>query len=169
MVSIENFKIPVIPTLFHKNCFITDFKEKAQLFNIFFSKQCSLIPDNDCLPADVNYVTDDYLSTVTFSVKGIGKIIQNLDSNKAHGHDNLSIYMLKICGDSICIPLQMIFKQALLTGVFPSEWKKGNIVLIYKNNDKQNTENYQPVSLLPICCKTFSKTFINFFTNKHIS
>ena len=37
--------------------------------------------------------------------------------------------MLKICGDSICVPLEMIFKQAFLTGVFPSEWKKKEILL----------------------------------------
>ena len=77
------------------------------------------------------------LSTVTFSARDIGKIIQNLDSNKAHGHDNLSIRMLKICGNSICLPLEMIFKLALLTGVFPSEWKKGNIVPIHKKRDKK--------------------------------
>ena len=31
----------------------------------------------------------------------VGKIIQNLDSGKARGHDNLSIRMLKLCDDSI--------------------------------------------------------------------
>ena len=75
-----------------------------------------------------NYITDKSLSTVTFSAKDIGKNIQNLDSNKAHGHNN----MLKICGDSICVPLEMIFKQALLAVLFPSEWKKGNVFLIHK-------------------------------------
>ena len=75
--------------------------------------------------------------TVTLSAKDIGKIIQNLDSNKAYGHDNLSICMLNICGDSICVPLEKIFKQALLTGVFPSEWKKGNIVPIHKKDNKR--------------------------------
>ena len=121
MISIKNFlnnkKILIIPPLFYENRFITDFKEKAQLFNIFFSKHCSVIPNNSSLPADVNYITDKRLSTVTFSARDIGKIIQNLDSNKAHGHDNLSIRMLKICGDSVCLPLEMIFKQTLLTGV----------------------------------------------------
>ena len=123
-VLLNNKKILIIPPLFYENRFITDFKETAQLFNIFFSKQCSLIPNNSSLPADVNYITDKRLSAVTFLVREIGKIIQNLDSNKAHGHNNLSIRMLKICADSICVPLEMIFKQALLTGVFSSEWKK---------------------------------------------
>ena len=123
-------KMSIIHPLFYENCFITDFKKKAELFNIFFSKSCSLIPNNSSLPTDVNQITDKHLSTVTFSARDIGKIIQNLDSNKANEHDDLSICMLKICGNSICLPLKMIFKQALLTGVFPSEWKKGNIVPI---------------------------------------
>ena len=79
-----------------------------------------------------NYITDKRLSTVTFSAKDIGKIIQNLDSKKPHGQDNISIRMLKISGDSIYVPLEMIFQQALFTGVLPSEGKKRNIVLIHK-------------------------------------
>ena len=60
---------------------------------------------------------------------------------------------VKICGDSICVPVEMIFKQALPTGVFPSEWKKGNIVRIHKKSDKQNIKNHCPVSLLSISDK----------------
>ena len=135
-----------------------------------FAKQCSLIPNNSSLPADVNYITDKRRSTVTFSAKDIGKIIQNLDSDKAHGHDNLSIHMLKICG----VPLEMIFKQALRTGVFPSKWKKENIVPIHKKCDKQDTKNYRPVSLLPLCGKIFERLIFNkmfnyFSNNKPIS
>ena len=120
-VFLNNKKIPIIPPLFYKNPFITDFKKKAKLFNFFFSKQCSPIPNNSSLPADVNYITDKGLSIVTLSVKDIGLIIQNLDSNKADGHKNISTCMLIICGEFICVLLEMIFKQALLTGVFPSE------------------------------------------------
>ena len=46
----------------------------------------------------------------------------------------------------------MIFKQCIETCIFPSSWKKGNIVLIHKNGDK-HLKNYFPVSLLPICGK----------------
>ena len=33
--------------------------------------------------------------------------------------------------------IRIIFKEALSTGLFPSEWKKGNIFPIYKKGDKQ--------------------------------
>ena len=84
-------------------------------------------------------------------------MIQNLDLNKAHGHDNKRTNMLKIRGNSI----EMIFKQAILTGVFTSERKKGNIVLIHEKNDKQNMNNHLPVSLLPICGKIFERLLFN--------
>ena len=119
-------------------------------------------------------MTDNRLSSVSFSQNDIAKIIQNLDPNKAHGHDNISIRMLKICGSSIYKPLEMIFKQCIETGVFPTEWKKANIVPIHKKGDKQTLENYRPVSLLPICGKILERLMFNemfnfFIENKLIS
>ena len=46
--------------------------------------------------------------------------------------DMISIWMLKICGKSICRPLELIFNEYMSNGVFPSEWKKGNVVAIHK-------------------------------------
>ena len=63
--------------------------------------------------------TNAYLQ-LHFEPKILEKIIQNLNSNKIHGHDNISIRMLKICGGIIRVPLEMIFKQVLLACVFPS-------------------------------------------------
>ena len=36
-------------------------------------------------------------------------------------------------------------------------WKRSNIILVHKKNDKQLVENYQPISLLPIFGKYFEK------------
>ena len=79
------------------------------------------------LPTSLSFQTNKRLSSVTFSADDIGKIIQGIDHGKAHGHDNISFRMLKICGNTICKPLVMIFSQA-----FASEWKKGDIVPIHK-------------------------------------
>ena len=82
--------------------------------------------------------------------------------------------MLKICGSAIYKPLAIIFKQCVDTGIFPSEWKKGNIVPIHKKGDKQTLKNYRPVSLLPICGKIleqlmFNEMFKLFIENELIS
>ena len=69
--------------------------------------------------------------------------------------------MLKICGSAIYKPLAIIFKQCVDTGIFPSEWKKGNIVPIHKKGDKQTLKNYRPVSLLPICGKILERLMFN--------
>ena len=42
-----------------------------------------------------------------------------------------SIYVLCLRG------LEMIFKQALISGSFPPDWKKANIVAIHKKDNKQ--------------------------------
>ena len=41
------------------------------------------------------------LTTIEFLNNNTLKIIRNLDPNKAHGHDMISIRMTKICDDSI--------------------------------------------------------------------
>ena len=98
----NNKKIPLIPPLLHGNEYVTDFKKKAELFNSFFTKQCSLISNSSELPLNLHYTTEKRLNTLNFSSNDIEKIIQNLDPNKAHGHDKISIRMIKICGKSIC-------------------------------------------------------------------
>ena len=69
--------------------------------------------------------------------------------------------MLKVCGNTISKPLELIFKQALVTGTYSSDWKKGNTVTVHKKDDKQNIKNYNPVSLLPICSKVFERILFN--------
>ena len=97
-------KIPGIPPLFHNNKFITDFKEITEIFNSFFAKQCSLIDNGSTLPWLFPVTTEKSLSDVDFSV---------LHSNKAHGDKMISIRMLKLCDQSICNSLSVIFKSCL--------------------------------------------------------
>ena len=106
---LNNKKIPLIPPLYHQGDFITNFKVKAELFNSFFASQCSLIKNDSKLPSYLNYRTDNRLSAVNFSIDDIAKILQNLDPNKAHSHDKISIRMLQLRGNSICKPLELIF------------------------------------------------------------
>ena len=128
------------------------------MLNDFFSKQCSTIVNNSSLPTNVTFEIEKRLSTFDFSTGNILKFIKALNPNKAHGHDGISIRMIKLCAFSISKPLHILFKNSLENECFPGEWKKANIVLAYKKGDKQLINNYRPVSLLPIHAKVFDKT-----------
>ena len=116
---------------------MTEFKEKANFFNSFFAKQCSVIKNNNKLPFKFTCTTKTRLENVEFSSDDIGKIIQVLDMNKTHDHNKTNICMVKICGSSISKSLKIIYQECFNLGVFPLQWKKGNIVPIYRKGNKQ--------------------------------
>ena len=63
-------------------------------------------------------------------------MINNLDSNKVHAHDMISIRMLKLCCPSFCKPLLIIFlSHALVKCNFLCNGKKP-VHNSHKNNDK---------------------------------
>ena len=109
---LNNKKIPCIPPLLQDNKYVTDFKKKAELFNLFFAEQCSKIDNSSKLPLNFLKKPDRSISAITFSCDDIATLIKNLDPSKAHGHD-MSIHMLKLCGKSICKPLDLIFQSCM--------------------------------------------------------
>ena len=108
---LNNKKIPCISPLLHQDKFATDFKEKSNVFNNFFADECSIARNDREFPATLTYTkkTRGSLSTINVSTDDILKIIRNLDSTKTHGHDMISIRLIKICDTSICRPLNSIF------------------------------------------------------------
>ena len=157
----NNKKIPCIPLLLQDNKYVTDFKKKAELFNLFFAKQCSIIDNFRALPSNFLKKIDKSISAITFTCDDIATLIRNLDPSKAHGHDMISIRMLKLCGKPICKPLDLIFQSCIKQGKFLSEWEKANVVPVHKKWDKQILKNYRPVSLPPICGKIFERLIYN--------
>ena len=57
-------KIPVVSPLFHNNKFVTDFEEKAEPFNSYFEKQCSLIKNDTKLPPRLHLLPNRCLSMI---------------------------------------------------------------------------------------------------------
>ena len=114
-------KVPCLPPIYHNNKYVTNFKGESEILNSFFPNQCSLIPNNRILPSELKLLTEHTLTLCHFSESDILQIINNQNLNKAHGHDMISIRMLKLCDEAICRPLNIIFRTFLNTGKFPSE------------------------------------------------
>ena len=54
-------KIPIIPPLSVNGKIITDFNEKANLFNKYFSSQCHPLPNDSKLPENQTYIKETKL------------------------------------------------------------------------------------------------------------
>ena len=147
-------------SFFHENKFVTDFKEKSKLFNHVFVNQCCLLSNNSVLPTNLPQLTNKCLDSIHFSSSDIAKIISHLDPNKAHGHYMFSIRMIKLCGNSICKPLSIIFNDCLNRVNFLMNGKKLTLYLYVRKETKQILKIYSPISLLPICSKFLSVSFI---------
>ena len=92
------------------------------LFHSFIAIQCTLINNTSALPpfeCKVNSAIDN----MTFCL-----FIRSLNSNKAHGWDDISIRMVKMGDESIEYPLKIIFETALKSGIYPDKWKIANVV-----------------------------------------
>ena len=113
-------KVPIIPPLLINNEFVTNFEAKANHFNTFFAEQCSTLTNSSTLPQDIVFQTNDSLSSFKISFDDVLKLIRGLDENKAHGHDGISIRMLKLCDESIVRPLKLIFEKCISDGAFPN-------------------------------------------------
>ena len=163
---VDNKKTSIIPPLLVNNKIISNFSEKVNLFHKFFAFQCTPLENNSSLPPSC-LKTDRSLSSLEPNETDIFPIIKNLDPNKSHGWDNLSIKMIKLCGKSITYPLKLIFEASLQEGTFPSCWKKANVVPVHKKEDKNLLKNCRPISLLPIFGKIFErilfKDLFNYF------
>ena len=59
-----NKKTLIIPPLFYENRFATDFEQKAELFNSFFTKQCTITNNDSSLPSELLLKTDKFLSNI---------------------------------------------------------------------------------------------------------
>ena len=106
------------------------------------------------------------LDTFEITNEEIANILTNLKINKAHGPDDISVSMIKLCGDSLVVPLKLIFVNILRTGKFPKQWKRANVTPVHKKENKQLIKNYRPISLLPIFAKVFEKiVFIKLYNH----
>ena len=96
------------------------------------------------------------------------KQLRGLKTSKAHGVDGIPARLLKVAARELALPIATIFNYSLSTGTIPAEWKQARVTPIFKEGDKQDTSNYRPISVLPLCMKVFERIVHNQF-HTHIT
>ena len=134
------------------------FKLKANHFNKYFASKSTPINDSS-LPSSFVFYSKSRFSSLNIIEDNILKIVRALNINKAHGHHERSVRIIKICDEAIAKPLA--YYNCIEKDIFPDIWKTSNIVPVYKTGDKQIIDNYRLISLLPICGEILEKTLFN--------
>ena len=65
--------------------------------------------------------------------------------------------VLKMAAEQLATTLTTIFNQAIEENRWPSSWKRGEWIPIYKKEDPLNKVNYRPVTVLTAVDKIFEQ------------
>ena len=60
--------------------------------------------------------------------------------------------MLKELSNELSVPLSLLFNKSIKSGKVPKDWKKAEVVAIFKKGSRSEPGNYRPVSLTCITC-----------------
>ena len=91
------------------------------------------------------------------SVNFICNEMSKMSSKKATGVDGLSCKLIKLALPAIADSITHIINLSLSTGIFPDRWKEAKVIPLHKAGDLSNTNNYRPISILPVLSKLIEK------------
>ena len=94
----------------------------------------------------------------------------NLDVKKATGLDSIGPKLLKCLNNVLTPSITYIINKSIESGIFPCAWKNEKVNPIFKNGEKDNVNNYRPISILPTLSKIIEKWIekkLTFYLDEH--
>ena len=85
--------------------------------------------------------------------EGVRKLLQELDSHKVTGPNNIPANLLKLIASQITPLLVLIFGASINQGKLPNDRKFAYITPIFKKGNRRSAANYRPIPITSICCK----------------
>ena len=143
------------PVLEWRGRVVADVLERANVFNSCFSNKFS-DPHRGALP-EAPVLNAPGLASFEVPPGRVAQLLRDLNPHKACGPDGISARIMRECAEELAVPLEIICCLSVRSGVFPSSWKRANVIPVHKKGSKKLPENYRPVSLLTISSKILEK------------
>jgi len=131
-------------------------REKANLLGSLFSRKMT-VPDANRTPPEIPSICHEQLPGLQICCVRTKEILQNLNTKKAPGSDDISPQTLRWCAAELSQPLSSIFQSCIEESCWPTIWKEARVIPLHKKQSKTNPDNYRPISLLPCISKVFEK------------
>ncbi|CAM4648647.1 unnamed protein product [Lepidochelys kempii] len=141
-------KESVGPLLNEGGNLVTEDVEKANVLNAFFASIFTNKVSSQTAALGITKWGRDGQPSVEIEV--VRDYLEKLDVHKSMGPDELHPRVLKELAAVIAEPLAIIFENSWRTGEVPDDWKKANVVPIFKKGKKEDPGNYRPVSLTSV-------------------
>ena len=106
---------------------------------------------NEKIPSDTHF------SIPKISHENVEKFLRNINLTKATGSDNIGPRLVKIAAPFVSDSITYICNQSIITSIFPDKWKEGKVRPLHKNGPRDDTNNYRPISVLPVISKLLEK------------
>ena len=131
-------------------------KEKADEFNKYFSSVFSRENLGDIPLCDGrNRVVERGLDQIGISEDRVRRVLRRLRGNESPGVDDIGPRLLVHIQDEVSLPISILFNKSMSEGKVPEDWRRANIVPIFKAGCRNKPENFRPVSLTSQVCKLF--------------
>ena len=108
--------------------------ERANSFNECFVKKFS-DPSVDDYPEAIDLGAPG-VSVFDVPTGRVAQLLRQISPYKACGPDGLSARILHECADELAVPLDIICRLSVRSGVFPSAWKQANVVPVHKKRSQ---------------------------------
>ena len=103
-------------------------------------------------------MNDDTKFSIPFvNCSFVSNYLSNMDIKKATGLDSIGPRLLKIAPNVLAPSITYIINRSIESGIFPCIWKNAKVNPIFKSGDKDNVNNYRPISILPTLSKIIEK------------
>ena len=142
----------------------TDSNEIAEVLNSHFSEVAARLAskientEDSINPSTFTKVCHSDFTLSQISSERVLKLLQTLDVSKAIGLDGIPNNLLKIAAPYIYRSLTDLFNFSLKTKTFPCEFKTAKVCPIFKSGDRDDANNYRPISITPMIARIFEKT-----------
>ena len=163
--------------IFYNNQEISEDNEKAKVCNEHF------IAVDQKLAEDIPLTDESPIANITpaktkfkfgcITVAQIENVIKRLINNKATGMNGIPNKILKDNSTYLSPFFEELFNLSIETNTFPDDIKVVKVAPVFKSGDKEDLNNYRPISVLPTIARISERLLYNqlcdYFTANKLS